>query len=940
LLSLPGNDGERQRARCFAFDKISERVLDRTLFVPYARALKTARAEVRTILAARLAKISSPSDLGELTANIQSPDPALRELVCSVLRSIGGRAVFQSLAAAIEQFDGTGRTQAIEALVAVAGAHAVPHLQSILARGKPQEKIQVLKVLGDPAVMGKATSVAARAIVPALEDKNEGVVQQALASFGAVCTEEDFFAHVSGYLESPNLMLVQALVEGLGRFNSRRVIAVLQRRFQAGPNKIRIAVLRTLERIGNEEILPPLVEALAHKHVQIRGAASEVFVRLSKSGKIDVAPTVVWLLRSKDVRVRRMAAEIAKSVPDPAGTLWPKMVAFIKDEDWWVRERVMDALVEMAGPHLAPHFLTYLEDPLDFVRRYAVDILARLRDKQALPALLKVSGNDSDWWVRERAVEAIASFKDERTVPHIVGLMKRHADMHLACLQALTEMGARSAAPYLAPALQSEDPDVRVAAVNCLAKIGTPAQETAVRALEADPDARVRKAVQQLLTQWDLGLGAAAADSEALSRLDRMLVTMAQSESDDLILESGNRPFVKRMGRVVPMSPTPLEEEQVWAMLSPHLSVAQVEELQNMRDVDFSYQIKSENLRFRANVFRHIGGISAVFRIIRGTIPNMVELGLPPVVRSLGDMPNGLVLMGGPTGSGKSTTLATLIDYINTNHGSHIVSLEDPIEVVHAQKKGLVTQREIGTHTRSFGRALRSTLRQDPDVILIGEMRDVETIHFAITAADTGHLVFGTVHTVSADTAVDRLINVFPAAEQQQVRSSLANSLRAVVCQYLLRRVDGEGRVLASEVMLNNDAISNLIRKGKTFQIPSIVATSRDVGMQSMDSDLMRLFQAGKVSAEEVYMKARNKKDFEGLFEHVEKAADSAPPPLPGTSGPRPAAPPVSGGSGPRPAAPAAGTSGARPAAVVPGAVPTAQPSIGGTGGGPARGRG
>jgi twitching motility protein PilT len=331
---------------------------------------------------------------------------------------------------------------------------------------------------------------------------------------------------------------------------------------------------------------------------------------------------------------------------------------------------------------------------------------------------------------------------------------------------------------------------------------------------------------------------------------------------------------VKRLGKAVPMSPTPLAEELVWEMLAPHLTMAQVDDLQNLRDVDLSYEIKAEKLRFRANVFRHIGGVSAVFRIIRGTIPDMASLGLPAIVQTFGDLPNGLVLMGGPTGSGKSTTLATIIDYINRTHGSHIVSLEDPIEVIHGQKKGLVTQREIGTHTRSFARALRSTLRQDPDVILIGEMRDMETIHFAVTAADTGHLVFGTVHTVSADTAVDRLINAFPAAEQQQARSSLANSLRAVVCQYLVKRSDGPGRVLASEVMLNNEAIANLIRKGKTFQIPSVISTSRDIGMQAMDADLMRLFTQGKVSADDVYMRARNKKDFEGLFDSNAKVAE------------------------------------------------------------------
>jgi len=237
---------------------------------------------------------------------------------------------------------------------------------------------------------------------------------------------------------------------------------------------------------------------------------------------------------------------------------------------------------------------------------------------------------------------------------------------------------------------------------------------------------------------------------------------------------------------------------------------------------------------------------------------------VPKIVETFGNFNNGLVLVGGPTGSGKSSTLAALIDYINRTSGRHIITLEDPIEVVHARKQSLINQREIGTHTKSFGHALRATLRQDPDVILVGEMRDLETIAFAVTAAETGHLVFGTVHTVSADTSIDRLVNTFPPGQQPQVRSMLAETLRAVVCQHLVRKKDG-GRVLAAEVLINTDAVQNMIRKGKTFQLPSVVATSRESGMQSMDLELARLVNEGAVSLEEGYAKANDKRAFETM---------------------------------------------------------------------------
>ncbi|HEX6241957.1 MAG TPA: PilT/PilU family type 4a pilus ATPase, partial [Polyangiales bacterium] len=299
-----------------------------------------------------------------------------------------------------------------------------------------------------------------------------------------------------------------------------------------------------------------------------------------------------------------------------------------------------------------------------------------------------------------------------------------------------------------------------------------------------------------------------------------------------------------------------------------------------LADVDFSYELKAAALRFRAHVFQQRSGPSAIFRIVKQDIRPLEELGVPQIVQTFADFNNGLVLVGGPTGSGKSSTLAALIDYINRTSARHVVTMEDPIEVVHERKQSLINQREIGSHTKSFSAALRATLRQDPDVILVGEMRDLETISFAVSAAETGHLVFGTVHTVSADTSVDRLINVFPPGQQPQVRAMLAETLRAVACQHLVRKKDG-GRVLVAEVMLNNDAVSNLIRKGKTYQIGSVITTAREQGMQSMDVELARLVTEGVISAEDGYAKANDKRAFEQMTGTAsEPATGTMPSPI------------------------------------------------------------
>jgi len=466
--------------------------------------------------------------------------------------------------------------------------------------------------------------------------------------------------------------------------------------------------------------------------------------------------------------------------------------------------------------------------------------------------------------VREQAVDAIAALGDVRALPYLVDLMNKAPQLRIPCAAAVRTLGSPQGAPQVAPFLSDPDPNVRLAVVQCLEALDDRTQAAALQPLEADPSPAVRRAVGEVLSRWSLVEGAQhVALDESGSLLDRYLVAVFHGGAGDLLLAAERVPYVKLLGEMRPLEDRVLSAEEVKALLLPRLSVAQRQAVEALKDVDFSYEVKSHGLRFRSHVFAQMTGLAAVFRIVKSEIPHIEKLGLPSVVLTFGQLTNGLVLVGGPTGSGKSTTLAAIIDHVNRTQPRHIVTIEDPVEVLHTRKKSLINQREVGTHTRSFEGALRSILRQDPDVILVGEMRDLPTIAFAVTAAETGHLVLGTVHTVSADTSVDRLINVFPPNQQPQVRSMLADSLKAVICQNLLTRKDGKGRLLAVEVMLNNDAVSNLIRKGRSFQIPSVIMTSREQGMQSMDSELSRLVKEGLVHADDAFMRAIDKKAFE-----------------------------------------------------------------------------
>ena len=294
-------------------------------------------------------------------------------------------------------------------------------------------------------------------------------------------------------------------------------------------------------------------------------------------------------------------------------------------------------------------------------------------------------------------------------------------------------------------------------------------------------------------------------------------------------------------------------------------------DFEETNDADFAYTIEGV-ARFRTNYFVDRKGIGGVFRQIPFKVLTPEELGLPPQVLDLCWLTKGLVLVTGPTGSGKSTTIATLIDFVNRSRSDHIITIEDPIEFVHENKRCLVNQREVGAHTGSFKSALRAALREDPDIVLVGEMRDLETIAIAIETAETGHLVFGTLHTTTAASTVDRIIDQFPSEQQEQIRTMLAESLRGVIAQVLCRRADGKGRVAAYEILIATPAVANIIREGKTFQITSMMQTGKNMGMQTMNEHLLSLVRSGHITPEEAYMKSNEKVLFKELLTRAQIA--------------------------------------------------------------------
>lgn len=357
--------------------------------------------------------------------------------------------------------------------------------------------------------------------------------------------------------------------------------------------------------------------------------------------------------------------------------------------------------------------------------------------------------------------------------------------------------------------------------------------------------------------------------------IDQFLSVIVEQGGSDLHIGEGQPPKMRRHGDVMPIREEAISRDEVAGMLSEICGAQSWELFEEQGDLDFAYEM-DERSRFRCNFLKQTNGYGAVFRLIPTKIATLEQLGIPPVVKQFGHLRGGLVLVTGPTGSGKSTTLAALIDYINENFSRHIVTIEEPIEFVHANKRSIITQREVPVDCASFPDGLKAALREDADIVLVGEMRDLETISLALTAAETGLLVFGTLHTNNARKTIDRMVDVFPAHKQAHARTMLANSLRGVLAQLLLKKADGSGRLAVNEILMASPAVSAIIREGATQKLQDVIVAGKGQGMQFMDDAILALLQNGAVTPREAFMKAIDKSRFKEFLPQHERDLGNA----------------------------------------------------------------
>ncbi len=749
---------------------------------------------------------------------------------------------------------------------------------------------------------------ASEAMYPFLSAHGDAARKNVSASVEAVAGTH-FGEHAPAMLEHPDPGVVLIALEWLKRNPSEELLDALAVALSSSSPIVRRKAFAAIESIPSKRSLDAAMQALENDDEEVRYRAV-VYVgkfpddnilaallrrchadspRVQEAAITGVAPFlaattthgpdprfnefILPLLTDSNTRVRQFAMRIL-ATQDPAHVADAFLKGF-RNRFGPGRDLAIEGLKSLEGPFIQA-FLDRDEDPDPAIAALASSIAVHLRTPEAVPHCIRyLQGND--WWLRDRAAQTLGEMRDESAMPALLAMLA-DPESDLSAAAALGSWGSPQALPGLLEAFKRGTTDLRLEILDAFAKIPDPRVGPLLEQIvRTGSDVLVQDKASRIIAArtGDLPYYEASAKARAFAeidfrsnshpRLEELLSHARAIDASDLHLAAGTRPHVRLIGRLQPL-PLPETTEQQMAAWVHDVLGERFGELENQRQIDFCY--KTPDLgRFRTNIFYQRKGMNAVFRLVPFEIPTLSEIGFPEGLREITTYSQGLVLVTGPAGCGKTTTLAALVDRINETERSHILTIEDPIEYVHKNKESLVNQREVPSHSRSFAKALRQSLREDPDVILVGEMRDLETISLAITASETGHLVLGTLHTTTASSTVDRIINAFPPDQQGQIRMMIADSLKAVISQALLPRRDRTGRIAAYEILRNTGNVSGLIREGKTFQLPTAMQTGAASGMMLMDSALLTMVTEGQIEPRDAYARALRKEPFEGYLQ-------------------------------------------------------------------------
>jgi len=753
----------------------------------------------------------------------------------------------------------------------------------------------------------EATSAA---VFPFLASKTEAVRRFAMQGLETLAGG-NFLERLQGFLSHPDPVVVHAALDHLRKNPNERALPWIAKAMSSGgapalrkkafaiveatpsprvagialhaldddDEEIRYRAIQVLAKNPDETHIGPLLKHCRNDSSRVQDSAIAALSPLlakAQARNDEVLP----LLSDANPKVRQLASRIV-ATQDP-DRIADAFLRTFRSTYGPAKDRAVEALREL-GPEFIRAFLDRDKSADPSEAALAVSIAVTIRAPEAVPHCIRFLSSD-DWWLRDRAALALAEIRDETALPHLLKMLQ-NPESSLSAAAALGLWGSPRALPGLLEAYKQADghKDLRLEILDAFSRIEDPRTAPLLQKIaQVDPDPLVREKAARLSAARGGGAAGSIAGGREFAAVDfaanpkpslQDLLRHARAlGASDLHLATATVPQMRLHGHLTSLPLPPSSPGEIEAWLTPILGEGRAEQLAERRQLDFCH--KDQDLgRFRTNVFFQRKGLSAVMRLVPFEIPNLTDIGLPESLWEVTTYSQGLVLVTGPAGCGKTTTLAALVDRINETQRGHILTVEDPIEYVHANKESLVNQREVPSHSKSFAKALRQSLREDPDVILVGEMRDLETISLAITASETGHLVLATLHTTTAPSTIDRIINAFPPDQQAQIRMMVADSLKAVISQALLPRRDGNGRVAAFEILRNTPNVAGLIRDAKTFQIPTAIQTGSSAGMIQMDGALLQLVQDGLIEPRTAYDRALRKEAFEPFLAAEEGGA-------------------------------------------------------------------
>jgi|GEM_PF-94423 len=630
--------------------------------------------------------------------------------------------------------------------------------------------------------------------------------------------------------------------------------------------------LEAVSTVDDTRVKDLMIDRFGRGDATARDHATKWLREAAKRDPVTMRDSMLTLLAQGEDATRRLCVEILFDTGDRDDVLI-EILRFCRGLLGWLRTRILETLRTFGDDVLKPA-VQLLQHEDEQLRTAALVLAESFSDPRLVGPLCRMLA-DEDWWLRITACDSLGRLGDERAVPFLIKALEDQ-DCSWAAIDALAQIASPTALKPLAQLLKDPRKEVRMEVVSAFSRFTDQRLIALLKAvIERDASTEVRTRAQEVLRDMSTRLeiendtsatvkSAVSADSLELP-MDRLLARIRELGASDFHISIDEPPLMRSGGVLVRMEDEEVcsaekSKEMVLSILTESQRAVFLEE----GELDFCYAIPNVG-RYRANAYVQRLGVGATFRVIPNLPPTFSEIRLPGHLTELVDYHQGVIIVSGPAGMGKSTTLAAIINLMNESKADHILTLEDPIEFVHPVKTALVNQREIGKHSETFGSALRGALREDPDVIMVGELRDPEVIRMALEAAETGHVVLSTMHTTSAVQTVDRLVMSFPPEEQQAVRMSLSESLKYVVCQSLVPRNDQEGRVAVFEILKGTFSVSNLIRDNKTFQLPSLMQIGRKVGMQTVDMALMDLVESGIITPETAWVRAENQSTFESM---------------------------------------------------------------------------